>query len=205
MSKWSIMIGACVLLLCAAVGLYAQRGGGDGPQERKHMKRGGWGERQGMGPRKLSKQEEAEMMSALKKHRPELHQRLVRLRDHHPRGYYRSLWRAWRMYLRWRAMGPKAREAVADQERARLEIYRLVGALRRTPQGPARQRLVQEIRKAVTERFEAEQTLREQKLADLEREIKRIREELKDRAKQRDKIIAQHLQRLLRSTSRPAP
>ena len=60
------------------------------------------------------------------------------------------------------------------------------------------------LRQAVAAQFDAEQTLHEQRLASLEKEIQRLRADLKRRSERRKEIIAGRIDRLLESTTRPA-
>ena len=136
----------------------------DGPRSGPMGRRGRGGGR----GQKLTQQQEDELLAFVAKHRPRRHQRLVGLRQSDPRAYRWAMGRMWGWYQRWKTLSEGERKAALKQEQAGLRIWPLVRAYHRTDAAADEQRLTTEIRQAVTQRFEAEQTFQEQRLAQLE-------------------------------------
>jgi hypothetical protein len=159
------------------------------------------------GPRRggpaLSEDQERELLSVLKDKQPGHYQRLVELRDSHPRRYRWALLSAWRWYRRWRAMPEDIREAANAAQNAKIMIYRTLQELREADDDYARFRLRRELRHAVRQEFEAELVVREYRLAQLEAELERLRAELEQREQNADALIAERVEHHLRVSGQP--
>ena len=145
---------------------------------------------------RLTKEQETELLAHLKKHQPEIAKRLPELRKKDERMYRHMLGRLWGAYQRLKHLPEPLRKRIYAKEAARRNIYRLLTAVRKAD-ADDRENLIRELRKAVTVQFEAEQAEREYRLTQLAKEIERVRAELKARLAQREKIIAERLEKLL--------
>ncbi|MDP7637974.1 MAG: hypothetical protein QF577_10560 [Phycisphaerae bacterium] len=192
-----------------------------GPSRRDRLgPRGMWAGRRGRRGR-LTKEQEAELLKVLKEKRPNRYKRVMALRDRDERRYHRTMFYMWwRWYVRWRDKPPAVQKAMITHEKERLRQYKLRRNIQRadTPQG--KKRLTGQLRQAIRKAFEARQVIKEHRLTELEKDIQRIRAELKDRAGRKEQLVSERLEKLLanpprhrrkrgrrgprRSTTRPA-
>ena len=173
-------------------------GGGFGPGPGSRRPDGTDGHGKGYRYRygRLTKEQEAELLKHLEKHQPEISKRLAELRKKDERRYRPMLSRLWVSYQRLKDLPEDLRTRIYAKEAARRNIYRLLTAIRKaSPED--KERLTSELRQAVTVQFESEQAEREYRLTQLAKEIERVRAELKARLAQREKIIAERIERLL--------
>lgn len=162
------------------------------------------------GPRRrserLSDAQIKELLDSLKEYRPDFHKRLIQLRTDDPRAYRSALGGAWRWYRRlgWKDMPLEVKRAAIAEQKARVQIWRLVRKTREASSAQEKLSLAGELRQAVVERFEARQVLMTYRLERLEKEIQRLRAELKERADQQEQIVAERIERLMKATTQPA-
>jgi hypothetical protein len=153
---------------------------------------------------RITETQEAELLEAIKKNYPARYERMLRLRHEAPRIYRVTLPRLWRWYQGWRNMSEEGREAALQLEQSRLRMFQLMRQIRMAPPGEPRRRAIESLREALREQFEAEQLIREKRLAQLEEELKRIRAEMKERSERQREIIDERLERLMESPPRLA-
>jgi len=179
----------------AREGAKASRPGGRGPRGSR------WAGRHGR-RRRLTKEQQAELLKVLKERRPGRYRWIVRLRDRNERAYHRAMSRMWwRWYVRWRDKPAAVQEAMITHEEERLRQHMLTRAIQRAePQ--EKERMIGELREAIRKAFEAWQVIKEHRLTELEREIQRIRADLKDRARRKEQIVSKQLEDLLANPPR---
>lgn len=155
----------------------------------------------GFGPRRrqrITEEQEQEVLNFLKEHRPEQYERATKLRDDHPRRY-RWIIRTWWYFIqKVQHMPPELRDATIRERDAQVRIIKRVREIRRTDDPAKKEKLKQQLRKDVTDHFEAEQTLRKQRLDRLIEQIDRIKSELKERREQREKIVEERVEEWLK-------
>ena len=164
--------------------------------------RGMWGGGRRGGRRRLTKEQEAELLKFLKEKRPSRYQWLLRMRDNDEREYRRAMSRLWWWYLQLRDKPKAVQDAMGSVAEARLRQHELRWAIQRAGNSQDKQRLVAELRQAVRKAFEARQVVKEHRLTELEREIQRIRADLKDRARRKEQIVSERLEKLLANPPR---
>jgi len=147
--------------------------------------------------RPLTEEQEKELLAFLKEHRPDLHSRLTEMRDSTPRRYRWAIAPMWRWYLRYKRLPAKERDVELKQQDVRVKILRLLRAIRKEKDAAKAEKLKKMLREAVTEQIEIEQKAFEIRLARLEEQVKRLREQLKSRDQRRDQIIEERYRRLL--------
>jgi len=152
---------------------------------------------------RVTAEQEAELLAVLKEKRPDFHARLTRLSKEDKRSYRRALGGAWRWYQRWKRMSPQEKAAVKEITNARLRVGRVIRAVREAKRPPTAEQRA-ELLDAITKALQAEQALQTIRIKKLEKEIQRLKEDLRDRAERRKEIIAERLERTLRATTRPA-
>ncbi|MGC9454653.1 MAG: hypothetical protein ACP5HU_07295 [Phycisphaerae bacterium] len=157
----------------------------------------------------LSEEQEQEILEVLKEHQLGQYQRLMELREEDPDRYQAAVHAAWRWYRRWKSMPEEVQQAANDARNAKIAIYRVTRELRDVEDSYMRTRLVGELRQAIRQEFQAELVVREYRLNQLEAELKRLREELRQRREDSEEIISQRLQRHFSehvgTTTQPVP
>jgi len=148
-------------------------------------------------PVELTEKQEAELLAAIKKRRPEYYEELMRLKEETPQRYRWAIARVWRLHQRWQYLPQEAREAAATHHDLRVKAAQMIYQWQQAKDPEKKARLKKELHNVLAEQFDAQQTLREYQLVEFEKRIKHIRQELQARAKDRDKIIAERLEELL--------
>src|SRR3990172_5535827 len=140
-----------------------------------------------VGPRRgpsegLSKEAEQDALNMLKEHWPEQYDQLLKLKETSPESYRWMLQRMWRRMQRMRGMPRELQDAFVQLQKIRMRIMGLQGSILRAASEADRQGLKKQLGTAVEEEFAGEQTVLEYRLKELEKQVKRIRESLQDRA-----------------------
>jgi ribosomal protein S15P/S13E len=162
----------------------------------------------GFGPRRrqrITEEQEQAVLDFLKQHRPGEYEWAIKLPDDDPRR--RRVIRTWwyDVIQKVQHMPPKLRDATIRERDAQVRIVKRIREIRRTNDPAEKEKLKQQLRKDVADHFEAEQELREQRLALLIEQIDRIRSELKERREQRDKIVKERVEEWLKRPVRRGP
>jgi hypothetical protein len=159
----------------------------------------------GPGFRPLTEQQETELMAALKDKDPENYKKLAELRESIPTRYRWALRGLWQWYQRYKGAPADLQKAMMDEQETRMATWRISRALGQAADPAEKTKLAAELRDALDKQFNAEQTLRECRLADLEQQIKHLREELDQRHQQREQILKDRMDDMIRSSTQPAP
>lgn len=199
MFRKTLMLMVAATVAVAGAGMLAE----DKPDQPDKPRRSGPGHKRSFKPSErargdgLSAQKEEELLQGLKERMPDLYERLTKLREEDPDKYKAILRAMSQRNRRFVGMPPNVREYAQAEYEARLKIFRLLSAIRETTDETKLSGLKDELRSAVAERFDAEQKGRAERLAALEEQIKRLREDLKQRLASRDKIISERVSRWL--------
>ncbi len=145
----------------------------------------------------LTDSQQAELLEQIKAHRPEEYEQLMKMKESQPRRYRWILAERWRWYQRYKSMPASVQKALLTQYEARVRIARIRKALVDDPSDQQRQTLAAELKTQVAALFDANQTIRTHFLKKLEEKLERFRKELDDRAEQRDKLVSEHVQKIL--------
>lgn len=188
-----------------------QRGGDpDGRHRHGRRDRSGFPPRMRPGPfGPLTEEETEKVLAFMAEHLPELHERLQTLKEENParfRAYMRRLRFEVRRLERLRRHDPEAFKGALAEKRLHLEVWHLVVRYRRAEDEPRREAIRDELEDVLERLFEAETVAREGEVRRLEERLKHVRERLKKRTANRDRIIEERLERLLsgeRPESRP--
>lgn len=146
---------------------------------------------------RLTEQQETELLAVLKDNLPEDYERLMKLKESNPRAYRWALAAAWRRYLSVKSYPPEIQQAIRTQQTARLKSWKLSRRYRDAKDESDKQALRSELLKVMGQEFDAEQKVREYRLAQLAERIKQLRADLKERSERRDEVIGENLKRLL--------
>jgi hypothetical protein len=145
----------------------------------------------------LTDEQQAELLEQIKAHRPEEYEQLMKMKESQPRRYRWILAERWRWYQRYKSMPAPVQKALLTQYEARVRIARIRKALADDPSDQQRRALAAKLKTQVAALFDANQTIRTHFLKKLEEKLERFRNELADRSEKRDKLIAEHVQKIL--------
>ncbi len=153
----------------------------------------------------LSEEQQQELLSALQKRRPELYKRVQELRDR-PRLYQATLRTAWWWYEKWKNLPEAAQDSFLAEQEQKARLWQLRIQYRQAASPEGKEKVLTEMRQAMGRLLDAEQKIQEHRLSQLEEQISRLREELRNRAAQREQIIDERIGRWVRTepASRPA-
>ncbi len=136
---------------------------------------------------------------------PEEYARLMELRKRRPGMYRLELLAAWVRRQRMEHVPKEVREAKETIETGRRVILRLVMQYRRETDSGKREAVRGKIVQAVGELFDADITLREHQVKELEERLAAVRQEIKDRRANRDEVVEDRVQRVLELAERSGP
>jgi len=156
------------------------------------------------GRSRITPEQEQELLDSIKDKRPELYEQAVGLKKTDPEKYRRILYMLQWSQRRLRGMPEDVRRRVQAEMDARLKVSRLLRGIRATDDEPKRKPLIKQLKVAVAEHFDAEQKGREGRLTMLEEQIKRLRTEMEQRAKDRDRIITDRVEHYLENPTNPS-
>ena len=203
------------LILCGALLLAMPLAMSAGDKDRENKDREGrpaagpganfapGGEREAFGA-KLTDEQETELLAAIKERQPETYRRLMESKEANPMRFRLALRSMWPWFQRYKNAPRDIQKAMMDEGDARVETWRLIKALGQAKDGPEKTKLISELNEAVSKQFNAEQALREYRLNELEQQISHLREELEQRRSQRDQIMKDRVEELLRASTQPA-
>ncbi len=181
---------------------WRERPGGDGP-------RPAFADRKP--PRPLTAEQRDELLAVLDRINPQMKDRLERAVKDNPQRAGRvmaHLYHSRRIQelLETRRDDPRRFATMASESRHRVAAAQLARQIRKARQAGDTQRvneLSTRLREQLEGMFEARQALRERELAELERRIDRLRDELKDHRQRKAELIDQALGRIVRGEGRP--
>jgi hypothetical protein len=155
------------------------------------------------GRSRITPEQEQELLDGIKDKRPELYEQAVGLKKTDPEKYRRMLYMLQWSQRRLQALPEDVRQRVQAEMDARLKVSRLLRDIRATDSEPKRKPLIKKLKVAVAEHFDAEQKGREGRLTMLEEQIKRLRAEMEQRAKDRDRIIKDRVNHYMENPASP--
>lgn len=151
--------------------------------------------------RPLTKEQEQEVLNYLKEKRPEDYERVLKDRERDPRRYRRTIAGLWQWVSRFKQMPKDLRDAYEDRHRAFVDMWRLAKQRADAKDPAARNRIDKRLYEVCARLFDAEQIIREYRLKQMEEQIKRLREDLKERARNRKTVIGEMVERFARSAA----
>jgi len=158
---------------------------------------------------RLSDQEAEQALRVIGRLKPELGEELTRLREDEPRRFARELEGRFprvRWLLRLKRFDPEMFELrMRDMElyRSSRDLAERVRAAREAGRSEAEAAAREKLDDVVARHFEVRQQIREAELARLERRLAELREQIADRARNRQRLIAEHTESLIHDEHRP--
>jgi len=163
--------------------------GPSGPRER-----GGPPSRRSYRP--LTPEQEKEVLDYLKKRQPDIHKQLLEQREEDRYRYSRTLRWVWYGMERRKRLPEKVRDAYDVRQRTHVQMWKLAKELEKAKGSALRDDLERQLSELAGDYFQAEQTIREYRLKQLEDQIKRLREDLEDRLRKRKSVIQEIIERM---------
>ena len=149
---------------------------------------------------KLTDEQVEEILAFVKEKMPWRYERLKTLQEEDPDAFRRTCWRL-RFEIgqlqRLKKDNPDAYEAALEEHRLRARADALAEQARRAESDAAREKAVAELRGVLYRLFDAEGKAREAQIRQFEERIRHLREQLAQRARQRDRIVDWLLERML--------
>ncbi len=147
--------------------------------------------------RQLTDEQEAELLEFFQEHMANRYEVFVKLAEDNPRLYRFIMARMWAWYQQWKDMSPEAQEASIAEHDLRMEAFMVLRQWRKEKDPEEKKRLKAQLRETLEQHFDAEQRLQEVQLAELEQRIEQVRQEIQQRAEDRDSIVTEHMERML--------
>ena len=167
-------------------------------------RRGGPGSRRFGKP--LTKEQEQEVLDFLKKERPDFYKKAIEEREKDPKRYQRTIRSMWHFMSRVKNLPKDLRDAYHTSQRSFVEMWRLAKELKDTQDAARKKVLDEKLRSLAEEHFDASQIIREHRLTQLADEIKRLKADLQQRAKDRKAVVRETIERMMSSAERfPGP
>jgi hypothetical protein len=152
--------------------------------------------------RPLTEEQTEKILDFAKENLPAVYQRLESLRESSPQRYQRTLRRMLPRIAHLMKMTPEQRKTQIELSRLRMEIFKLARQYNQATDDEARQTLREKLLALLGEQFELEQTLRREKLKEMETLIERLRDEINQRAQQKDTHVEAQLEKTLEHVQR---
>lgn len=146
-----------------------------------------------------------EVLEFVKKHFPEEHKRLEAIRSEDPARARQLLRRLWWIYQRVRHLPPEIQAAAVAEHRLNVAIFRVRRELLQTEDAAKKAELTQKLRDLIGEQFDNNQTVKEYKIKLLDEQLAKLKAEIEQRKTDRQKIIAERLERLLSAAPATRP
>jgi hypothetical protein len=194
----------------------ARDGGPDRDGDRPHgpPRRGPYGEgRPPFGRRhvppmfqELTDEQVEEILAFVKEKMPWRYEQLKQWQEEKP-DFFRRMCRRLRFEIgqlkRLKKDNPKAYEAAMEEHRLRARAAELAARARQTESETDRQKAKAELREVLARLFDAEGKAREAQIHELEERIHQLREQLAERARQRERIIEHMLEFMISGPQKP--
>lgn len=150
-------------------------------------------------PAPLSEQRIEELLGFLQKEHPEMHRRLLAVRERNPRAFHRMMGRLDHAARRMEQLPPKLREMAREQRKLRVQGLHLMKEYRATDD-PKRQRMIRDQVAALVARdFDIRQEMKAWHVEQLARRLDQLKREIDEEAQRRETIIAERVEKLMRA------
>jgi len=147
--------------------------------------------------------QERQLLSFLKKSRQQFYNSLMAQKKENDRRYKKTLEFAWKWYQRYQALDKSVKSEVDREQKARLEISKVLGRMKHAKSDEEWNRLRKEIERRAAIQFDAQQKITKYKLDQMANQLRRLRKELSDRYGDRRKIVAQRVAEWLKGFKKP--
>jgi hypothetical protein len=197
MMKRMILTGTVVLasLLTTAALLATERPDRPNKGTRGDVRHGDKAGRRGWGRRQLTDEQKAKAIEFAKTHSPELYQSLMKVKESKPEEYQRMVRGVYYRYRSLMHLPAETREMYMRYGKLRTQVYQARKKYHAATTDADRQQCKESLQKLLADSFDTQQSMRVHKLEQMEKQLAALREELKDNKANRDKILAERLER----------
>lgn len=150
----------------------------------------------------LTPEQEKELLAFVRKSRPDYYPVLLGLKKKNPAEYWKAVRPVWRFYQGYKRMSPEMRKAVDAEQKAKIEIGKLVGRYRNAREAD-RKKLADQLRKQLIIQFDAQLRIRRLRLEEMMARLKAQIAGLGQQKKKRDKTVGDRLARWIREATKP--
>ncbi len=165
---------------------------------RPHMHNAG-GRPRTFGADRFTEDKVKEVLAFAKKHLPEEYKRFETLRKENPRQARRAIRRLWWLYKRVRHLPPEIQAAAVAKHRLNVAIFQTRRDFLRTEDASRKAELTKKLQTLLGKQFDNDQIVKEYRIKVLAQQLAELKAEVGRRKKDRSKIIAERLKRLLSS------
>ena len=154
------------------------------------------------GPAQLTVEQEQEVMDYLKSRRPEVYEEVVAQREKDPARYRRTLRSMYSFVARTRKLPEGVAQAYESLQQTHVALWRLSREYNNSDSPEKKLEIENSMKEQAGRQFEAEQLIRRHRLAELEEQIRSLKAELDQRAKDNDAVIRETVERFKRNVTR---
>jgi chromosome segregation ATPase len=154
------------------------------------------------GPAQLTPEQEQEVLDYLKSRRPEVYEEVIAQREKDPTRYRRTLRSVYPFVARVRKLPDEVARAYESLQQTHLAMWRLAREYNSAEAPQKKLEIENSMKEQARRQFEADQLVRRHRLAELEEQIRNLKAELDQRAKDSDTLIRETVERLKRNVTR---
>jgi len=157
------------------------------------------GQRGRLAPRwaRLSQKQIEQITIFAKKYLPEEYQQIELMQQEDPRRARIMLHRIWWLYRRVRQFPPEIRKAAVERHRLNVAIIQTRRDFIKCTDNDEKEKLKAKLRNLLYKQFDYDQAVKEWRVKQLEKQIAGLKAQIERRKNEKDKIIAERLNRLL--------
>jgi hypothetical protein len=147
--------------------------------------------------------EEKELLQFMQKHRRDFYNSLMTQKKTNNRRYRGTLKFAWQWYKRYKTLNDAVRSEVNREQKARIEIRKVLGRIKRAKTQADYRKLLAELNRLVAVQFDAQMKISIYKLDQAYNQISRLRKELSNRQAERKKIVDKRVADWMKAVAKP--
>ncbi len=151
---------------------------------------------------KLTPEQEQEVLDYLKSRRPEVYEEVIAQREKDPTRYRRTLRSVYPFVARVRKLPEDVAKAYESLQQTHVVLWRLAREHATATSSEKKTEIENSMAEQARKQFEADQLVRRQRLAELEEQIRNLKAELDQRAKDSDTVIRETVDRFKRNVTR---
>lgn len=190
-----MLLSGLLGLMCAATA-DAERGGGRGFGDEEMGERGGrkWKSARAAAGPKMSEKQSRKVMKFLKKNVPEVHEKIVEIREENPRVARKLLGKFARAYRHFKkSKDPARKKAMIMQMRAQFRIRELVEKYKESEDEKEKKTLRPQIKDGLEKIFDAKLANQEAQLGKMKKRLARMEDRIVKRRKAKKDLIDRRL------------
>ena len=153
------------------------------------------------GSMKLTAEQEKDVLGYLKSRRPGIYEEVIAQREKDPSRFRRTLGKIYPFIVRMRKLPEPVAQAYEALQQTHVNLWRLAREYNSADSADKKRDVESRMMAQARRQFEAEQLVRGHRLADLEEQIRDLKAELDQRAKDREAVIKETVDRFKRGSA----